>query len=147
MSLNRSHHAAATRGRRLGIHVRGVVLIEILVAVVLFSIGVLGLVGLQIASMKNVGESQYRVEAAMLANSLTAQMRTSPAASRATDFASPSGTRYATWKTSVTSTLPGADATPPSVDTSNYPTVMVTITWRAINDTGTRQYVSTTTLD
>jgi type IV pilus assembly protein PilV len=147
MSLHCSRFSPASRGRRLGTNVRGVVLIEILVAVVLFSIGVLGLVGLQIASMKNVGESQYRVEAAMLANSLTAQMRTSPAATRATDFASPGGTRYATWKNSVTSTLPGATTTPPSVDTSNYPTVTVTITWRAINDTGTRQYVATTTVD
>jgi type IV pilus assembly protein PilV len=126
---------------------RGVVLIEILVAVLLFSIGVLGLVGLQIASMKNVGESQYRVEAAMLANTLAAQMRTSPALSRATDFASPSGARFTTWASSVTDKLPGASATPPSVDTTNYPTVTVTISWRAINDTGTRQYVATTTLD
>jgi type IV pilus assembly protein PilV len=147
MSLHRSHRAVAVHGRRTGVHARGVVLIEILVAVVLFSIGVLGLIGVQIASMKNVGESQYRVEAAMLANSLAAQMRTSPAATRATDFASPGGTRYATWKNSVTSTLPGAGATPPSVDTSTYPTVTVTITWRAINDTATRQYVATTTLD
>jgi type IV pilus assembly protein PilV len=125
-------------------HARGVVLIEILVAVVLFSIGVLGLIGLQVASMKNVGESQYRVEAAMLANNLSALMRTSPAATRATDFASPSGTRFSSWKSSVTSSLPAGDAT---VDTSNYPTVAVTISWRAINDTGTRQYVATTTLD
>jgi type IV pilus assembly protein PilV len=126
---------------------RGVVLIEILVAILLFSIGVLGLIGLQVASMKNVGESQYRVEAALLANSLTAQMRTSPAASRATDFASPGGSRFSAWSSSVTSSLPGASATPPTVDTSTYPTVTVTISWRAINDTGTRQYVATTTLD
>lgn len=147
MSVHLSHRARTSDRRRPAVHARGVVLIEILVAVVLFSIGVLGLIGLQIASMKNVGESQYRVEAAMLANSLAAQMRTSPAASRASDFASPAGSRYATWASSVTSTLPGADATPPTVDTSTYPTVTVTITWRAINDTGTRQYVATTTLD
>lgn len=126
---------------------RGVVLIEILVAIVLFSIGVLGLIALQAASIKNVGESQYRVEAAILANTLDAQMRTSPAATRVIDFASPGGSRYATWASTVTTTLPGADTTPPTVDTSNYPTVTVTITWRAINDSGTRQYVTTTTLD
>lgn len=141
---NKTKSAARLRFRA---GVRGVVLIEILVAVLLFSIGVLGLIGLQIASTKNVGESQYRVEAAMLANSLTAQMRTSPAATRATDFASPGGTRYAAWRDSVTSTLPGASSTPPTVDTSTYPTVTVTIMWRAINDTGTRQYVATTALD
>jgi len=147
MSVRHTHRTRATGSRKGRSNVRGVVLIEILVAVVLFSIGVLGLIGLQIASMKNVGESQYRVEAAMLANSLAAQMRTSPASTRATDFASPGGTRYTSWKSSVTSTLPGADATPPSVDTSTYPTVTVTITWRATSDTGTRQYVATTTLD
>jgi type IV pilus assembly protein PilV len=139
------HRLSTTQARRAD--ARGVVLIEILVAILLFSIGVLGLVGVQIASMKNVGESQYRVEAALLASSLTAQMRTSPAATRATEFASPGGSRFSAWSSSVTSALPGASATPPTVDTTNYPTVTVTISWRAINDTGTRRYVATTTVD
>lgn len=126
---------------------QGVMLIEVLVAIVIFSIGVIGLLGLQVTSLKNVGEAQYRAEASLLASSLISQMRTSPAATRATDFASPSGTGYVAWKDSVVAMLPGATSTLPSVDTSAYPTVTFTISWRAINDTGTRTFVTTTTLD
>lgn len=125
----------------------GVMLIEVLVAIVIFSIGVIGLLGLQVTSLKNVGEAQYRAEASLLADSLISQMRTSPAATRAADFASPSGTGYLTWKDSVVAMLPGATSSLPSVDTSAYPTVTFTISWRAINDTGTRRFVTTTTLD
>lgn len=146
MSTRASHRTSASTLPRSTAS-RGVVLIEALVAILLFSLGVLALIALQVSSIKNVGEAQYRVEASLLTNSLTAQMRTSPAATRATDFASPSGTRFLAWANSVTSTLPGSGATPPSVDTTNYPTVTVRISWRAINDTGTRQFVTTTTLD
>lgn len=143
LSIRRTSVSAVRPARRA----RGVVLIEVLIAILLFSIGVLGLIGLQATAVKNTSESQFRVEAALLADSLTAQMRTSPAVTRAVDFASPGGTRFAAWATGVTSSLPGAGANPPSVDTSNYPTVTITISWRALNDTGTRQLVTITTLD
>ena len=53
---------------------RGVMLIEALIAILIFSIGILAVVGMQGMAIKNVTESKYRSEAAFLAEELTAQM-------------------------------------------------------------------------
>lgn len=52
----------------------GVVLLESLVAILLFSLGVLALVGLQAAMSKNVSHSKIRSEASFLANQLIGTM-------------------------------------------------------------------------
>lgn len=46
---------------------RGVVLLEALVAILLFSMGVLALVGLQAAMIKNTSDAKYRSEASFIA--------------------------------------------------------------------------------
>jgi type IV pilus assembly protein PilV len=53
---------------------KGVMLIEALIAILIFSIGILAVVGMQGAAIKNVTESRYRSEAAFLAGELMAQM-------------------------------------------------------------------------
>lgn len=52
----------------------GTVLIEALVAVLLFSLGILALVGLQASMSRNVTQAKLRAEAAFLANQLIGQM-------------------------------------------------------------------------
>lgn len=46
---------------------KGVVILEILIAILIFSMGVLGLVGLQAAMIKNTAEANYRAEANYIA--------------------------------------------------------------------------------
>ena len=53
---------------------RGVMLIEALIAILIFSIGILAVVGMQGAAIKNVTDSRSRSEAAFLASELLAQM-------------------------------------------------------------------------
>jgi type IV pilus assembly protein PilV len=53
---------------------RGSVLIESLVAVVIFSMGVLSLVGLQTAMLKNSSDNRYRAEAQLIAQTHLANM-------------------------------------------------------------------------
>lgn len=53
---------------------RGVVLIEALVGIMIFSIGVLGLVGLQAAMVKAQTQASFRAEAAQLAQDLVGRM-------------------------------------------------------------------------
>lgn len=53
---------------------RGVVLIEALVGIMIFSIGVLGLVGLQAAMVKAQTQANFRAEAAQLAQDLVGRM-------------------------------------------------------------------------
>jgi type IV pilus assembly protein PilV len=52
----------------------GVMLIEALIAILIFSIGILAVVGMQGVAIKNVTESRSRSEAAYLAQRLLAQM-------------------------------------------------------------------------
>ena len=53
---------------------QGVMLIEALIAILIFSIGILAVVGMQSVAIKNVTESKHRSEAAFLAQELMAQM-------------------------------------------------------------------------
>ena len=52
----------------------GAFLLEALIAILIFSLGVLGIVGLQARSLKAVGDAQYRGEAAFLAQTLAGRM-------------------------------------------------------------------------
>ena len=95
-------------------------MLEILVAIVIFSFGVLGLVGLQAAAIKNASGAQYRIEAGLLAASLVAQIRTADPAAVTTLYASPSGLSYLAWKSRVSDTATGL---PGSAVAANAPTV------------------------
>ncbi len=52
----------------------GSFLLEALIGILIFSFGILGIVGLQAQSLRHTGESEYRAEAVYLANSLVSQM-------------------------------------------------------------------------
>jgi type IV pilus assembly protein PilV len=68
--LNRSRHV----NRLPNIVQNGSVLIESLVALVIFSMGVLALVGLQSAMIKNSSDNRYRAEAQLIAQTHIANM-------------------------------------------------------------------------
>ncbi|MFZ2160593.1 MAG: prepilin-type cleavage/methylation domain-containing protein [Sideroxyarcus sp.] len=57
---------------------RGVVLIEALVAILLFSIGVLAVAGLQASMIRNTSDTKYRADASYIAQQKIGQMWTSP---------------------------------------------------------------------
>lgn len=64
--LNRSRHANRAQ--------KGSVLIEAMVALVIFSMGVLALVGLQSAMIKNSSDNRYRAQAQLIAQTHIANM-------------------------------------------------------------------------
>lgn len=57
---------------------QGVVLLEAMIAILIFSFAVLGIVGLQAAMIKNVSDSKYRAEAAHIAQQTIGQMWADP---------------------------------------------------------------------
>ncbi len=61
---------------------RGVSLIEVLVSIVILTMGLLGLAGLQVAGIKVTQSSQFRAQAAQLANDMADRMRGNIAAAR-----------------------------------------------------------------
>ena len=94
---------------------RGVMLIEALIAILIFSIGILAVVGMQSVAIKSVTESKYRSEAAFLANELISNMWTD--AGNVCQYAYPSSSyaKLVNWVAKVDATLPGTTVTRPKV--------------------------------
>ncbi len=53
---------------------QGSILLEALIAFLIFSMGILGVIGLQATAINNTLEARYRTDAAFLANQIIAQM-------------------------------------------------------------------------
>jgi type IV pilus assembly protein PilV len=128
----------------------GVMLIEALIAILIFSLGVLGIVGLQATMTSSVAESKYRTEASFFANRLLGEMAASDrsSATAMATYQSPAGLRYKDWYNDIQNAsaangllgLPGAAANPPTVsiqqatNITGQPTrhdVTVTVFWQS----------------
>lgn len=131
---------------------RGIVMIDALVAIVIFSIGIIGMITLQSQAVNMASAAKYRTDAAMLADQVIAQMWASDintAGALATNFKSPNGAAFKSWATNVTSLsqqggLPGAAANPPTISVDANSNVTVTVFWKAPSDAMVHQYVATT---
>ncbi|GLQ91230.1 hypothetical protein [Dyella acidisoli] len=151
---------------RIALTQRGIVLIDALVAIVIFSVGILGMVALQGSAIEMTGSSNYRINAALLTDQVIAQMWATTPSQLATLYQGKQGsggTSYVTWftnadcstKPSVTGCLPGIKTNPPTItvtpetfsDSSNTQyLVTVTLYWQAPSDNSVHQYVSTTAI-
>ena len=74
----------------------GYVLLEALVGLLIFSLGLLGMIGFQATATRISTDSRFRTEAAMLADELIAKMAMSDVSKVETEFAT-SGTKYKDW--------------------------------------------------
>lgn len=136
-------------------------LLEALIGILIFSFGILGIVGLQAQSLRHTGQSEYRAEAMYYANSLISQMWTDdPAGLKAKYDSTGSGAGYVAFKNLVGGAggLPGVvvatdvnlpivlvdpvapAAQPPSVQSH---VVQVTVFWQAAGDTDVHNYTTT----
>lgn len=88
---------------------RGSMMLEALIAILIFSMGILAIVGMQAASVKQASDARYRIEANFLVNQVIGQMWVSnrtPAILQA-NYAT-GGPAYTAWLADVQATLPGA---------------------------------------
>ena len=105
-----------TRAKRIHVPQRGVALLEALVAILIFSFGVLGLIGILAGSIRATNDARYRAEAANLANAVIGEMWATAAADLDAQFGT-GGPKLATWRTQVAGLLPAASgANAPVVD-------------------------------
>jgi type IV pilus assembly protein PilV len=109
----------------------GIVLIEVLIALLIFMFGVLGLVGLQASLTRATTDSKVRADAAYLAGEMVARLW-----SDTTNVANYDGSNCASttlckeWQTKVTSSLPSGNGTVAvTVDSAGNAAVTVTVTW------------------
>lgn len=139
----------------------GSMLLEALIAILIFSMGILAIVGMQAASIKQAGDAKYRSDANMLVNELIGQMWVSDrtAATLAAGFAT-GGAAYTAWLGShstpgtVAGTLPGTDGNPPTVTVvqvpgTNPPTttsslVTIQVFWQAPGETAPHNHIAIT---
>lgn len=126
---------------------RGSVVLEALISILLFSIGILAIIGLQAASIKNVAAAKYRTDASLLANQVIGQMWVSDKSNAAlvANFSSPAGADYSAWVITVAQALPGVSGVPANaptvvIDANNNATV--TLFWQEPNETAAHNYTS-----
>jgi type IV pilus assembly protein PilV len=115
---------------------RGAMMLEALIGILIFSTGILALVGMQALSIKYVSDAKYRADASFLANQVIADMWVHRA-TLANYAYTGSGTvpsEISGWVTSVQNALPGAATNLPiiAVDTTTG-AVSVTVRWRPPN--------------
>lgn len=137
----------------------GVMLIEALVGILIFSVGILALVAMQAQAFRLAAEAKYRSDASYLANSLIGRIWTDRAniasyAHRQTDTAGqlcqPTGTNSsynyvtAVWLPRVAAALPGASTTMQQVkvDTTTNQ-VTVSVCWMSPQDNTPHRHVVT----
>lgn len=123
---------------------QGVSLLEVLISVVVLSIGLLGLAGLQAVSLKNNTSAYQRGLATMLAYDVIDRMRADlpGCASYAVAFGVDGAGDVQTWKNGVKAALPGGNAQ--VVIAAG--TVTVTIQWDDNRDAVPIQFTTQTTL-
>lgn len=134
----------------------GLMLLETLVAILIFSFGILGLVSMQANAISLNTDAKHRADAALLANQLIGRLAVSSPASAA-GFAhrssgtacSPSGSdssdaAVTDWLAEVNATLPGADSAKQqiTVDTSNN-VVVIALCWKPTNGIQHKHIVTT----
>lgn len=104
---------------------KGVMLLEALIGLLIFSIGILALIAMQSVAISQVTDAQYRVEANALAERMLGNLFVlgglNPAPTQASAV-------IAAWATEVTNSLPsGVGTVTPGVNGQ----VTVTVTWKA----------------
>lgn len=128
----------------------GFALLEALLAILIFSIGILAAVGMQAVAIKQSTDARYRTEAALLANKLIGTMWVSDRTTSnlqnlyGTAACNSTGkTGYTAWLAEVISGLPGVAAgtqTAPTVCVSDQGLVTVTVYWRTPTQEATERH-------
>lgn len=123
---------------------RGAHLLEALIAIAIFSSGILGLVGVLAHSIRATQDARVRTEAAQFAHAMIAEMWTTPTAEVEARFAA-GGPALSAWKTRIAGLLPEATATVdfagPSLSTRSR-SAIVTIAWRMPGSAEPHRYVT-----
>jgi type IV pilus assembly protein PilV len=113
---------------------QGSVLVEGLIAILIFSLGILSIVALLGASVKFTSTAKYRTEANLLATQIIGQMWVDDKTNTVlvSNYSSPDGAAYTAWQSTVASTLPGAGAEEnvPTIAIDGNNVVTVTIKWQ-----------------
>lgn len=125
-------------------------LLEGLLAIVLFSVGLMSLLMLLSASLIETGNARYRSEASLLTSDLIAQMWTGERSltELRARFTNPESDDYQNWLATVHSRLPGSSGTTnlPTISIDDQRQVKILIRWQAPGDGKTHQLLTLATI-
>jgi type IV pilus assembly protein PilV len=135
-----------TRAGRRRLPQRGSALMEALVAILIFSFGIIGVVA---ASIRATNDARYRAEAANLANAVIGDMWATAATDLDPQFGT-GGPKLAAWQNVVARELPSAsganvpivDLAQPGLSTQSR-SVVVTVFWQLPGETTRHQVLVT----
>ena len=124
----------------------GVMLLEVLVAILVFSIGILAVVGLQGIAVRTTTDARYRSDAAFLTGELMSQIWTDPVNVSQYNYpgAGPVPARMAGWVARVNSRLPGgvAPVVTYSANAQLGEVVDITVGWQLPGEAAAHQHQS-----
>lgn len=110
---------------------RGVALLEALLGILIFSIGILAVVGMQAMAIKTVADSKYRMDASFLVNEIIGEMWANRANLAQYEYSGGTPPAVLTaWIKKVNNTLPGAATNPPEIEIDAGNVVTITIYWQ-----------------
>jgi len=113
---------------------QGVVIIEVLVAILVFSVGVLAIVGLQATMIKSTADAKYRADASYIAQSRIGQIWADPA----------NAASYVETNTDISTMLPSGTRTVTQVAPGQF---TVTVTWQQPGPTpATHNFMTTASI-
>lgn len=114
---------------------QGIALLEVLIAILLISFGILGIIGLQANAIGFTTDARNRIEAGALADRIVAQMWVDPAnlASYAWAGSGSPPSVLTNWVNDVQAALPNASTLPPTIDVGVDNVVTVTLRWQPPN--------------
>jgi type IV pilus assembly protein PilV len=112
---------------------RGATLLEALIGILIFSVGILALVGMQALAIKHMSDAKYRSDASFFANEIIGQMWVNRASLGSYAYPGTGAPPAAinSWVTSIQNSLPGvtAAANLPIITVAGT-TVTVTVRWQ-----------------
>lgn len=105
---------------------KGVMLLEAMIGILIFSLGILGIIALQARAITSVSDATYRSQASFLVSDIIGQIWVDRG--NMVNYSYPSGTAPAltAWLAKVNSELPGTGANPPQI-TVDPVTGMITV--------------------
>ncbi len=132
----------------------GSLLLEAMIAILIFSMGILAIVGLQSVAINSVSEAKYRTDASFLANQIVGEMWVNRANLAAYAYAGGTPPQVLdNWVAQVNGLLPGAATNPPAIAIGAGNTVTITLFWQrpeeaaATNPPPPHQYTLATSIN
>ncbi len=107
----------------------GVMLLEAMIAILIFSMGILAIIGMQARSIAFVSDAMYRSQASFLANEIIGSLWVDRANMATYVYPGGGAAAVTTWVAKVANELPGTAANPPTI-AADPATGLVTITIR-----------------